>query len=58
MLPERANIPAPALINAPVVAVDAPEIVSLVAAVLTLIVEVVPAVRVKLRLVEALSPVY
>ena len=51
-------MPAPNLVSAPVVAVDAPEIVKLVPLVLMSIEEVVPAVKVKLRSVEAVDPVY
>ena len=57
-MPERINVPSPALVKEPVVAVEAPDMVNAEAAVLTLIVDVVPAVRVKFRLVEAVEPVY
>ena len=56
--PVSSNVPAPSLVRDPVVLVDAPAIVSMVAALLTSILDVVPAVKVKFRLVEAVAPVY
>ena len=50
-------MPAPVLVSAPLVFVLAPARVRVVAALETLIVEVVAAVSVKLRSVEAFAPV-
>lgn len=50
-------MPAPALVREPFVLAAAPEIVSVVAPLLTSIVLVVAAVRVKLRSVESVAPV-
>ena len=58
MAPDKVNVPLPTFVRAPKTAVDAPEIVNVVPEVLTSIIEVFPAVRVKLRLVEAVDPVY
>ena len=51
-------MPAPAFVKEPVVAVEAPEMVNAEAAVLTSIVDVVSAVRVKFLFVDAVTPVY
>ena len=51
-------MPGPALMKLPVLEAAAPEMVRTVAALETLIDEVVPLTRVKLRLVEAVAPVY
>ena len=56
--PDSFSVPVPAFVNAPVVFVLAPVIVSVLAAVATFTVEVVPAVNVKLRSVDAVAPVY
>ena len=56
MAPDNVSPPAPALVSEPLVAAADPDIVRVVAAP-TLIVEVVAAVRVKLRSVEAVEPV-
>ena len=58
LAPERVSVPLPALVRAPEVEALAPEMVRFVAAVETSIVDVVAAVRVKLRLVEDVAPVY
>ena len=57
-MPDNVNVPEPALVNAPDVLAPAPEIVSVVAPLETLIVELVAAVKVKLRFVAAVLPVY
>ena len=51
-------MPDPALVNPPVVEVEAPDMVNVVPVVLTSIVEVVPSVSVKFLLVVAVTPVY
>ena len=51
-------MPVPTLVNAPVVAVEAPDMVNVDAVVLTSIVDVVPAISVKFLLVDAVTPVY
>ena len=56
--PESLSVPAPAFVRPPLVAVVAPDIVSVVAEPVTSIVEVVLAVSVALRSVEAVAPVY
>ena len=54
--PAKVNMPAPSLVSAPLVAAPAPVSVRLLA--VTSIVDVVPVVSVKSRLVEAFAPVY
>ena len=56
LVPDNSKIPAPVLVNAPVVAVLAPDMVKVL--VETSIVDVVPALNMKLRSVDAVSPVY
>jgi len=57
LAPASFRVPAPNLLNPPVVAVLAPDSVRIASAVLTLSVLVVAAVRVKLRSVLAVAPV-
>ena len=56
--PERVKVPAPDFLRAPLVLALVPLMVSAFAASVTWIVLVVDAVSVKLRLVEAVAPVY
>ena len=58
LFPERVKMPEPIFVRAPVVLVLAPEIVRVVPEFVISMVEVVPAVKVKLRLVDAVLPVY
>ena len=58
LAPERASVPAPALVKEPEVLVEAPDIVSVWPAVETSMVLAVEAVRTKLRSVLAVLPVY
>ena len=58
MVPDNVSVPAPVLVNAPVVFVLAPEIVRFVPPLVTSIVDDVPVVRTKFRLVETVEPVY
>ena len=54
--PERVSVPAPILVKAPLVAVDAPEMVSVLVVISN--VAVLPVLIVKLRSVLAVAPVY
>ena len=58
MVPESSSVPAPSLVSEPVVAAAAPESVKVLAALATSMDEVVAAVRVKLRSLDAVAPVY
>ena len=58
LVPDKVKVPAPVLVSAPVVAVLAPDTVRVVAKVVTSIVDVVPALNMKLRFVDAVVPVY
>ena len=56
--PDSVSVPVPSLVSPPVVAVLAPASVRLVAPTVTSIEDVVPGLKVKLRSVEAVAPVY
>ena len=58
MAAESLSVPAPAFVRLPLVAVVAPDIVSVVVDVVTSTVDVLLAVSVELRSVEAVAPVY
>ena len=55
-MPDKVKVPAPVLVSAPVVAVLTPAMTKLL--VETSIVDVLPALNMKLRFVNALDPVY